>query len=170
MFLLMTNRTTPKSRPAKSVSAIERSVIERDLLIALFRLSRDTLHISAKTLADEVSGTPTQIGAALVRLEQEGVVDATRARLTMKGLVLATQLGAGSGGLRIAHRKAQPKAKAAPAGIEDYEDRQDREDREQNVPVAALPSQRPPAPASSPRDEQRVRYEQPQALLIGLHS
>ena len=166
MFLLMTNRTTPKSRPAKSVSAIERSVIERDLLIALFRLSRDTLHISAKTLADEVSGTPTQIGAALVRLEQEGVVDATRARLTMKGLVLATQLGAGSGGPRIAHRKATPKAKTAAAAVREDQE----EDREQDIPVAALPSQRPPAPVSSPRDEQRGRYEQPQELSIGLHS
>lgn len=123
MFSLMTNRGTTKSRASTTLSGVEREV-----LIALFRLSRDTLHISARTLADEVSCTPTQTGAALVSLEQEGVVDASRARLTMKGLVLAAQLGAGSGGPRVSHRKA---AKAVAKAHE-------------ALPVAALPSQPPP--------------------------
>lgn len=96
MVSLMTNPSTTKSRASEGMSPIEREV-----LIALFRLSRDTQHISARTLADEVSCTPTQTGAALVSLEQKGVVDASRARLTMKGLVLAAQLGAGSGGPRV---------------------------------------------------------------------
>src|SRR5688500_20095159 len=101
MFSRMTNRATNTSGAKDTLTAIEQQV-----LIALFRLSRDTLHISARTLADEVSCTPTQTGAALVALEAKGVVDATRARLTMKGLVLAAQLGAGSGGARVTRRKA----------------------------------------------------------------
>jgi hypothetical protein len=130
MFSLMTNRATTKSRASSPLTAVEREV-----LIALFRLSRDTLHISARTLADEVSGTPTQIGSALVSLEHKGVVDASRARLTMKGLVLAAQLGAGSGGPRVSHRKAVK----AVANVQEA------------LPVAALPSQPPPrSPASLP--------------------
>lgn len=142
----MTNRAITKSPGAKTLSAIE-----RDVLIALFRLSRDTQHISAKTLAAEVSSTPTQTGAALVRLEDLGVVDATRARLTMKGLVLAAQLGAGSGGPRMSHTK--PQHKAAPV--------------EESLPVAALPSQPPRAPAAQPNDyEQPSYYEQPSIGLL----
>ena len=104
MVSLMTNRGTTKSRASSLLSEIEREV-----LIALFRLSRDTQHISARTIADEIAGevscTPTKTGAALVSLEQKGVVDASRARLTMKGLVLAAQLGAGSGGPRVSRPK-----------------------------------------------------------------
>lgn len=133
----MTNRATHKKPASSALSAVEREV-----LIALFRMSRDTLHISARTLADEVSCTPTQTGAALVSLEQKGVVDATRARLTMKGLVLAAQLGAGSGGPRVSHRKAVKAVASAPA----------------QLPVAALPSQPPP------RVERRPSYE-PEASI-----
>jgi hypothetical protein len=125
MFSSMTNRATTKSRAGSTLS-----VVEREVLIALFRLSRDTQHISARTLADEVSCTPTQTGAALVSLEAKGVVDATRARLTMKGLVLAAQLGAGSGGPRVARTKQVQLAAGRP----------------ERLPVAALPSQPPPAP------------------------
>ena len=139
----MTNRDTTKSRGAKTLSAIEREV-----LVALFRLSRDTQHISAQTLALEVSSTPTQTGAALVQLEQLGVVDASRARLTMKGLVLAAQLGAGSGGPRMRHEK--PKQKAASV--------------QERLPVAALPSQPPPAPASQPSYE--LPLQQPSISLL----
>lgn len=130
----MTNPSNTKSRASEGMSPIEREV-----LIALFRLSRDTQHISARTIADEitdeVSCTPTQTGAALVSLEHKGVVDASRARLTMKGLVLAAQLGAGSGGPRV----LRPKPVKAVATVQEP------------LPVAALPSQPPPrAPAPSP--------------------
>jgi len=136
MFLRMTNRATSKSS-GFDAKRIALSAIEREVLIALFRLSRDTQHISARTLADEASGTPTQTGAALVALEQKGVVDATRARLTMKGLVLAAQLGAGSGGPRV----ARPTAVKATAYVPEA------------LPVAALPSQPPP------RSPERPSYE-----------
>jgi hypothetical protein len=122
MFLCMTNRATHKSRASNMLSSVERQV-----LIALFRLSRDTRHISASTLADEVSCTPTQTGAALVSLEQKGMVDATRARLTMKGLVQAAQLGAGSGSPRVSERKIAKIVASVPEAL----------------PVAALPSQPP---------------------------
>lgn len=135
--------------------------MEREVLIALFRLSRDTRHISARTLADEVLGTPTQIGEALVQLERLGVVDATRARLTMKGLVLATQLGAGSGGPRLHHRKAEPKA--APAA--QPEAQPEPVPSEERVPVAALPSEPPRAPAAG-----RSPWNAPLEARIGLHS
>jgi len=147
MFLHMTNRATNKSRASNALSAVE-----RDVLIALFRLSRDTQHISARTLADEVSCTPTQTGAALVSLEQKGVVDATRARLTMKGLVLAAQLGAGSGGPRVARPKAVKAAAYVPEAL----------------PVAALPSQPPPR---SPERPSRPSYERAyEEASIGLLS
>ena len=134
MFSRMTSRATTKSRAGSKLSGVLTNT-QREVLIALFRLSRDTLHISARTLADEVSCTPTQTGAALVSLEAMGVVDATRARLTMKGLVLATQLGAGSGGPRVARQKALKVSAGRPEAL----------------PVAALPSQPPAAPEPARR-------------------
>jgi hypothetical protein len=150
MFLHMTNRATNKSRVSIALSAIEREV-----LIALFRLSRDTQHISARTLADEVSCTPTQTGAALVSLEQMGVVDATRARLTMKGLVLAAQLGAGSGGPRVARPAVVKAAAYVPEAL----------------PVAALPSQPPPRSPERPCSQPKPAYERTyEEASIGLLS
>jgi hypothetical protein len=147
MFWPMTNPANNTSRAAKGLTGIEREV-----LIALFRLSRDTQHISARTLADEVSCTPTQTGAALVTLEQKGVVDASRARLTMKGLVLAAQLGAGSGGPRLSHPK--PKKAAATA--------------HEALPLAALPSQPPPPRAPQAPASQPSYQEAYQEATIGL--
>ena len=155
MFLRMTNRATNKSSVSIALSAIEREV-----LIALFRLSRDTQHISARTLAElvsqeQLSCTPTQTGAALVSLEQMGVVDATRARLTMKGLVLAAQLGAGSGGPRV----ARPKAVKATAYVPEA------------LPVAALPSQPPPRSPERPSVQPKPAYERAyEEASIGLLS
>jgi hypothetical protein len=156
MFSTMTNPSNTKSRASQGMS-----LIEREVLIALFRLSRDTQHISARTLADQVSCTPTQTGAALVSLEQKGVVDASRARLTMKGLVLAARLGAGSGGPRV----SLPKAVKAVATAQEA------------LPVAALPSQPPPSlpsrwPSRSPAPSMpdrpsRSSYEE---ASISLHS
>jgi hypothetical protein len=105
-----------------------------EVLGALFRLSRDTQHISARTLADEVALTATQAGEALVLLEQRGLVDASRARLTMLGLATAMQLGAGEGGGGL-RKPVQPKPPTM-----SYESAE--------LPIAALPSQPPAAPAA----------------------
>ena len=135
MFLSMTKRVTTK-RPVKPSFGL--TAVERDVLIVLFQLSRDTQHISAQTLAEAVEKTPTQTGAALVGLEHAGLVDATRARLTMKGLVVAAQLGAGTGGPRIAAPKAVT-VRDLPAAL----------------PLAALPSQPPPAGPTVPAGYER---------------
>lgn len=82
------------------------------ILHALFVLSRDTRHISATTLAAVAGVTPTRAGQALLALERAGLVDASRVRLTMRGLVAAARLGAaGGGGLVEGRARAQ-----APAG------------------------------------------------------
>lgn len=72
------------------------------VLYALFSLSRANRRISATTLAAEVGMTPTRTAELLVELERRGLVDASRARLTMQGLVVAANLGpAGSGSRRL---------------------------------------------------------------------
>ncbi len=69
------------------------------ILLALFTLCRETRHISAATLAAAAHTTPTEAARALVALERAGLVDATRARLTMPGLAAAARLQAsGTGG------------------------------------------------------------------------
>jgi hypothetical protein len=148
MFLRMTKRATTTSRGLKPSHGL--TAVEHDVLIVLFQLSRDTQHISAQTLAEAVHHTPTQTGAALVRLERRGLVDATRARLTMMGLMLATRLGAGSGGPRVAV-PAVAKFEGARA----------------ELPVAALPSQPPPA-RREPVPSVPVSYER--ETSIGLLS
>lgn len=67
--------------------------LQRKLLHALFALSRDTRHISARTLADAVGTTPTRAAAGLIALERAGLCDASRARLTMVGLATAARMG-----------------------------------------------------------------------------
>ena len=134
MFLRMTKRATTTSRGLKPSHGL--TAVEHDVLIVLFQLSRDTQHISAQTLAEAVHHTPTQTGAALVRLERRGLVDATRARLTMMGLILATRLGAGSGGPRV----------AVPTVFKD-------EGARAELPVAALPSHPPPSQPPPARRE-----------------
>ena len=115
-----------------STHAFEAAALRSRVLLALFELSRENAHVSARTLADAVSTTPTRAAACLVALEREGLCDASRARLTMLGLATAAQLGVGSGG--ATRRKLQQ----LPARSEG---------RPQALPVAALPSQ-PPAPSS----------------------
>ena len=66
------NQTAPALRGGASPS---RS-LERRILHALFALSRDTLHISAGTLADAVGTTPTRAAAALIALERAGLTPA----------------------------------------------------------------------------------------------
>jgi DNA-binding transcriptional ArsR family regulator len=84
------------------------------ILYALYCFSRDTCRIDATELARAVGVTPTLAANALVTLERAGLVDATRARLTMLGLARAAALGASSSGgpaVDLAH--ATPRVRAA---------------------------------------------------------
>jgi DNA-binding transcriptional ArsR family regulator len=87
------------------------------ILFALFCLSRDTRHIDATELASLAGVSPTVAGQALVLLERAGLVDATRARLTMLGLARAAKLAATSGGqprLDLRHVRPRKVRVAAP--------------------------------------------------------
>jgi len=75
--------------------------IEQQVLYALFCLSRDTRHIDATAIATALALTPTRAAAALLALERAGLVDASRARLTMLGLASAVRLGPAAGGPRL---------------------------------------------------------------------
>lgn len=88
--------------------------LQRRILHALFALSRDTRHISARTLADAAGTTPTRAAAALVALERAGLCDASRARLTMLGLARAARMGSARGG--GPRRKPEP-AREAPTAV-----------------------------------------------------
>ena len=59
--------------------------------------------------------TPTRAGQALLALERAGLVDASRARLTMRGLVAAARLGAAGGG-GIVERRARTQRPRARRG------------------------------------------------------
>jgi len=84
------------------------------ILYALFCLCRDTRHVDATELGLAAGVSPTCAASALVHLEHQGLVDATRARLTMLGLARASALGAsGRGGPRIELRQARPRVAAA---------------------------------------------------------
>jgi DNA-binding transcriptional ArsR family regulator len=85
-------------------------------LFALFCLSRDTRHIDATEIARAAGLSPTAAAEALVVLERAGLVDATRARLTMLGLARAAKLsGAGGGRPGVDLRHAKPRrARTAP--------------------------------------------------------
>ena len=80
--------------------------ITQQTLYALFCLSRDTRHISAASLAAVLGITPTQAASALVELERKGLVDASRARLTMLGLAAAARIGSAAGGPKLDLGKA----------------------------------------------------------------
>lgn len=105
---------------------------ENRILYALYCLSRDTRHISAQTLARAAEVTPTHAARALVALEAAGLVDASRARLTMLGLAKAVSAGADLGGQGIQVEAEEAVVPEAP------------------LPVAALPSDAPPAPEAEP--------------------
>jgi len=88
--------------------------IENRILYALFALSRDTLPIDAARLGAAVGVGATRAAETLVSLERAGLVDASRARLTMLGLAKAVAGGQSLGGrgidLEAAVKKAPPKA------------------------------------------------------------
>lgn len=86
------------------------------ILFALFCLSRDTRHIDASELARAAGISPTLAAEGLVVLERAGLVDATRARLTMLGLARATKLsGAGGGRPSVDLRHSRPRHVRNPA-------------------------------------------------------
>lgn len=122
------------------------------ILYALFCLSRDTRHIDAGELARAAGLSTTDAARALLVLERDGLVDATRARLTMLGLARASQLGAsGQGGPRIDLRASQPRkpTRALPiAARSDLPPAADRREREDHHPYyddhAALRIDGPP--------------------------
>ena len=66
--------------------------IDNRILYALFGLSRNTLPTDVAALAEATELSPLVVGQALVRLEEAGLVDASRARLTMTGLAKAVSL------------------------------------------------------------------------------
>jgi hypothetical protein len=68
------------------------------ILFALFCLSRDTRHIDAAELGRTAGVSVTAAAESLLALERAGLVDATRARLTMLGLARAARRSASSGG------------------------------------------------------------------------
>lgn len=82
--------------------------VENQILYALFCLSRETRHISAASLGAVADVTPTRAAAALVALERAGLVDASRARLTMLGLAKAVCGGAALGGTQIQSERRRP--------------------------------------------------------------
>jgi DNA-binding GntR family transcriptional regulator len=96
------------------------------ILVALYCLSRDTCHIDATSLATVAGVSATLAGEALISLERSGLVDATRARLTMLGLARAARLSAAGGsGTRVDLRQARARSVqaaveplAAAAGVE----------------------------------------------------
>ncbi|MFI5306805.1 MAG: hypothetical protein ACHQ53_05610 [Polyangiales bacterium] len=106
---------------------------QQQALYALFCLSRDTRRISAKTLGAALSLTPTQAGRALVELERAGLVDASRARLTLVGLATAVRLGPAAGGPRL-DLHAAPRAAPSPVA----------------EPLAAAPAAVVETPAAAP--------------------
>ena len=95
----MTDLSNLQRRRAAALDSQTRSRV----LIALFVMSRDNRPISAASLARAAALTPTRAAEALIALERAGLVDATRARLTMLGLATAVRCGgAGAGGAAVA--------------------------------------------------------------------
>jgi hypothetical protein len=112
--------------------------VSRNILHALFCLSRDTRHISATTLAAVAGITPTRAGQALLALERAGLVDASRARLTMRGLVAAARIGAVRGGGGIERRaRIQPPAGAAAKPVPWAADRAQPQPYPASIPASA---------------------------------
>ena len=73
----------------------------QETLYAVFELSRANLPIDASSLGRAVGLSASQAAEALLELESRGLVDASRARLTMKGLVVAVSGGDGLAGGRL---------------------------------------------------------------------
>jgi hypothetical protein len=72
--------------------------VAQRVLHALLLLSRNNLPISATSLAAMAGVTPMRAASALCALELAGLADASRARLTMRGLVAALAQDSALGG------------------------------------------------------------------------
>ena len=90
-------------------------------LHAVFELSRANLHIDAGSIGRAVGLSATQAAEALLALESKGLVDASRARLTMKGLVVAVSGGGGLAGARpdLEAARSRPEKRANPVRNEE---------------------------------------------------
>ncbi|HEX4351907.1 MAG TPA: hypothetical protein VHZ95_03315 [Polyangiales bacterium] len=87
------------------------------ILFALYCFSRDTRQIDATSLARSCAVTATEAARKLVELERLGLVDASRARLTMLGLARAVALGSRGGAPSIDLSQAEPRLPPSAAGI-----------------------------------------------------
>jgi hypothetical protein len=88
------------------------------ILYALFCFSRDTCAIDASALARSCGVSATRAADALVELERTGLVDASKARLTMLGLARAAALGKhGSGSPAVDLGHAKPRVPPRAAGL-----------------------------------------------------
>ena len=62
------------------------------LLATLYELGRSDIDADAETLADWLDVPRTRVRELLTRLDAQGLVDSTRCRLSMQGLVLAVSM------------------------------------------------------------------------------
>jgi len=102
-------------------------------LYAVFELSRASLQIDAGSIGAAIGLCATEAAEALLELDSMGLVDASRARLTMKGLVAAVSGGAGLAGARLdleAVRSRRSRRAAAPE-IPDGDPGPDRDNAEE---------------------------------------
>ena len=73
------------------------------VLEALFELAQADIPANPEALADWLNAPESQLRDLLTRLDAQGLVDAGRTRLTMKGLVLALSR---AGTTKLARRAA----------------------------------------------------------------
>lgn len=67
----------------------ENEQLGRSLLETLYELARADIPATLDVLAEWLDAPEPQLRGLLTRLDAQGLVDAERCRLTMKGLVLA---------------------------------------------------------------------------------
>ncbi|MGE0328843.1 MAG: hypothetical protein AB7S68_41390 [Polyangiaceae bacterium] len=65
---------------------------DSQVLVELYQQSRDTRRPNSLSLGRALDLSRAETAEALLRLEARGLVDAGRARLTMRGLDIAAQL------------------------------------------------------------------------------
>lgn len=78
------------------------------VLLAVHDLARADLPAEAGAIARVVGHSATECAAALVHLDERGLCDASRARLTMRGLVVAASLRARLAREQAACRSSKP--------------------------------------------------------------
>jgi hypothetical protein len=88
--------------------------VAQRVLHALFLLSRDNQPISATSLAERAGVTPTRAATALCTLELAGLADASRARLTLRGLVVALARDGALGGTGALTTESTPRPQRRP--------------------------------------------------------